>query len=309
MRRRRKQPVNNDENREIETVLVMDYFALMFRQIFAAMKGDKYCSDNYALWKSYMLIGKNGDDGIFGYIQKFKPDRIVLAIDEKNNWRKDLYSEYKAHRGAIRKKSNVNFNEFFPIAEKFLEELQDIFHNIVFLKVPLCEGDDLVAVLSQDIYPDDKLKKFIIAASDKDFLQLQTNKNVVQYCPLIKQYRVCSNPDMTKRIKIIDGDIKDNIPGLKLGVGPAKAEKILKEGLDEFLDSEEDMRDRYALNRSLIDFDYIPDEIRKSIIDAYNAIEVKEVNRSGFFNFFIRNKLAGVAAEFNVYSRDTDRLI
>lgn len=306
MRRSRRRYTSSEKSTNIETVLVIDYSNLIHRTINTAVKDDKYCSDNYALWKSYVMVGKSAHDGIFGMIQKHKPDRVIIALDEKLTWRKEMFDDYKAHRGAIRKKSKVDYEEFFKISDKFLDEMAKVFKNIIFWGVEKCEADDLIAVIAKDIHKDAKV---IIASSDKDFFQLQVNPNVSQYCPLKREFRVCPNPELDLRIKLLCGDRKDNVPGVKFRTGPKTAEKILKEGLDDFLDSEEGLRDKYILNRKLIDFNYIPEDIHQNILDDYAKIEVGDVDQASFFNFFIRNKLARVAAEFGIYSKYTEKLI
>lgn len=306
MRRSRHRFYESNKSTKIERVLVIDYSNLIHRTINSAVKDDKYCSDNYSLWKSYMMVGKNSHDGIFGMIMKHKPDRVIIALDERITWRKTVYPEYKAHRGAQRKKSLVNYEEFFPISDAFLEDLSKIFKNLIFFKVPNCEADDLIAIVVKDIHTDCEV---IIASNDKDFYQCQKYSNVRQYDPLNKDFKICPNPEVALRVKIITGDRNDGIPGIKFRTGPKTAEKILNEGLDDFLNSEEGLRDKYILNRTLIDFDYIPNDIRESIIESYKNLKIEDMDHGGFFNFFVKHKLAGIAADFGIYSKYIERLI
>lgn len=303
MRRTKYKSLNKD--RKIEKVLIIDYSNLMHRTIFNTIKDDKYNENDYALWKSRILTGKYPGDGIFGLMLKHKPDRLILAIDSRKSWRHDIFSDYKNHRALERKKSKVDFDSFFPMAEKFLEELTNIFKNVITIQVDNTEADDIIAVLGKEVHND---CEYIIASNDKDFHQLTKYKHIKQYDPLNKEFKNITNPEMELRLKIILGDRNDGIMQLKNGVGKVNAAKILKNGLSDFLDAE-NLHEKYNQNKILIDFDCIPEDIKDKIIKEYKEIELGEINRKDFFNFFIKNKIAGIAGEFTQYSKHLETLI
>lgn len=280
-----------DRNKKIVNPYVLDYSALMYRTINVAILKDPYCDNNYAVWKSMMLLGTNGkNDGIFGFLQKFTPDRFIMAIDAKYVWRHDVFPEYKGHRKAVKKASKVDFDEFYPIAKEFLEDLKRTFKQFVFLDIPKCEADDIVAVLAKEIFHDEKMN---IIASDGDFLQLQPLNNIFQYCPLKRKYITSINPELELQLKYIAGDRKDNIMAIKKYI---RAKSVLEKGLDTFMEANPDLHEKYKINKTLLDFNCIPAYIKESIISTYKNYKT-ELNEDTF-NFFIRNKISGVAGDY-----------
>ena len=95
--------------------------------------------------------------------------------------------------------------------------------------------------------------------------------------------------------KIIIGDATDDVPQLKFRVGPKTVEKILSEGLDEWL-QENDLKEKFDRNRKLVDFDYIPSEYHQPVIDAVNSWKQGKFNGSEYMTF-IANAHLGLEIE------------
>ena len=80
-------------------------------------------------------------------------------------------------------------------------------------------------------------------------------------------------PEKDLFIKCVIGDKSDNIPGVFKKCGKKTAEKyydnqdLFKEKL-----TLENREDQYKLNRLLIDFTNIPEELRNSFIETYNEL-------------------------------------
>jgi 5'-3' exonuclease len=70
--------------------------------------------------------------------------------------------------------------------------------------------------------------------------------------------------------KAIRGDVSDNIPAIDKKIGDKTAAKLAtnKDILDEKLKNVR-VRDRFELNKRLIMFEYIPDDIRSKVIDTW----------------------------------------
>jgi 5'-3' exonuclease len=278
-------------------VLMLDGHNLIFRMIFvSAMVGKRdHLSENetYEYWKYLMT------NNILNLIKKFNPTRVVLTLDAQNNWRKDIYAEYKAKRKVDRDNSIViNFETFWPVVNEYFDTFTSIFKNIVFLTIDRCEGDDIIAILTKE---EMKNGEVIVVTSDKDFIQLLSNKNVSLYNP-IKQKMVTSTDSKKELdIKIISGDKSDGIPAIRPKIGVKTAEKILKEGIDIYM-QDEMLKANYERNRKIIDFNFIPTEIQNIILKKYQEFIIDVMDKRKLFTFLTNCNVSKILENYSQYS-------
>lgn len=265
--------------RPIKKVLVIDNHNLMFRCIAGAWKHD-IMDENFTYWK-YLVINQ-----ICTFINMFKPDRVIFAMDARNYWRKDIFPEYKATRKKGMDSSDIDFEKFFPVANEFYEELERVFPNVCFLCVERCEADDLIAVLTKHIIKRD----ITVVTTDKDMYQLMKEDHYQQYDPIKKKIITVLNPQRELDVKIIMGDKGDNISAIQPRTGPATAKKILDAGLELVLE-DENVKELYIRNKKLIDFDYIPDKIVGRIKKSYSDFVCGSFNGNNVFNFLMKHRL------------------
>lgn len=142
---------------------------------------------------------------------KLRADHIVLALsDDKANWRKTIYPEYKANRGE---------------KPAMIPALREYMFNAwrTFIR-PTLEADDVLGILatSNGAIPGEK----IIVSIDKD---LKTVPGKL-YNPNHPDDGVVDitefEADLYHMMQTLTGDRVDNYPGCP-GIGPVKAEKIL----------------------------------------------------------------------------------
>jgi hypothetical protein len=82
--------------------------------------------------------------------------------------------------------------------------------------------------------------------------------------------------DITNVITPLDYGLTEETKGKRRpGFGPAKCEKVLKEGYQHWL-KRMGLEERYQLNRNLIDFQKIPKTIQNRIWKAYHEYEYPE---------------------------------
>ena len=277
------------EKDEPENILLVDGHNLIFRTIFIAdQQNTKFGVDDdktFSYWK-YLFI-----NSIFKMISNFEPTKVIIAIDSRKNWRKDVYSEYKAHRKAARDNSGIDFEAFFPVFDAFYEDLKTTLCNMMWIRVDRCEGDDIIAVATR-MYKNSKIK---IISTDRDLNQLMKNKNVVQYDPIKRKYVESVNPAVDLELKIIMGDKGDNIPAIRPKVGPATAASIISKGtLQELLESDINIQKNYIRNTVLIDLEKIPSDVENAIIEEINSYTLKKLDGKKFFNFAIKHRLASL---------------
>src|SRR5210317_1286177 len=84
------------------------------------------------------------------YRQKFpKKDYgdVILACDAPNNWRREVFPQYKANRRKNRSESDFNWDEAFRILNETREEIRVNF-PYKLIQVDGCEADDVIGTLA-----------------------------------------------------------------------------------------------------------------------------------------------------------------
>jgi 5'-3' exonuclease len=135
---------------------------------------------------------------------------IIVCIDSRNNWRKDIYAEYKGHRSKKRAESNIDYTEFYQLITDTVEKLKDFFPFKV-VEVDYAEADDVISVLSKEY---SKNQDVLIISEDKDFKQLLVYPRVKQFKPIEKKFVSITPEELTEwRLEhTIKGDEGDNVP-------------------------------------------------------------------------------------------------
>lgn len=274
---------------EDKNVVLIDCHNLIFRTLFVSENHNKTTGssdeESYSYWK-YLFLKT-----FTNIINQFKPDEVIVAMDERHSWRKNFYADYKANRKVARDGSKIDFEKFFPMLDKFLTDLTETLTNCKWIKVNECEGDDIIAIATKVL----KDKKITIISTDRDLNQLLKNKNVKQYDPVKRKYTESLNPNVDLEVKIIMGDKGDNIPAIKPRCGIATAATIVSNGtLDELLESSEEIKKNYIRNKMLIDLEFIPQNIQNDIADRINSYTLEKLNGNKLFNFMIKHRLSSM---------------
>jgi hypothetical protein len=229
------------------------------------------------------------------YRTKFKDEygEIIICCDNRKYWRRDLFKYYKAHRKKAREESDIDWNALFGYLNKIKQEIKDNFPYII-MEVQFAEADDIIAILSEHI-----TAKNVIVSSDKDFGQLTKFSWVNQYSPTIKDFIVIENPNEFKREHIMKGDRGDGIPNFlssdsclvdgirQTPINYRKIDNWKKLNPEIFCDRK--MLKGYKRNQKLVDFDFIPENIKQEILNEY--ISYLNNDRSKIFDYFIANNL------------------
>lgn len=274
-----------------ENVLIIDLNNLIYRTLAIASFKVPDDVEDFAYWKHLFI------NNIFSSIRQFEPSKVIFAIDSQNLWRRELYPEYKLGRKEAREKSTIDFKAFFKMFDTFLPELKKALTNMYLLHIDNCEADDIIAVLTKEVFNDSE--RVNIISTDKDFIQLLKQKNVILYNPIKKGNVNSINPAKDLTIKILMGDKSDNIPAVKKGVGPATAEKIVNEGMDSFLETDVAIKEAYLRNKSIIDFTLIPERIRTLVKEGYANYAITEYKSMNLWGFLTRHRLSKLADDLN----------
>ncbi len=185
----------------------------------------------------YGLPPMNRADGtpinaVFGFtnmlvklIEDYSDDKMIVIFDAaRENFRNQIYPEYKANRG----EAPDDLIPQFPLIRKCVKSF-----NIPQLEIEGFEADDLIATYVS-LAEKDKIET-IIVSSDKDLMQL-VSKNVTMLDPMknkkieIKdvEEKFGVQPDKVIFIQALTGDKVDNIPGAP-GIGPKTASQLINE--------------------------------------------------------------------------------
>jgi 5'-3' exonuclease len=232
------------------------------------------------------------------YAKQFrsKYGEIVIACDSKHYWRRDVFPFYKAHRKKDREKSEFDWHLIFETLNKIRDELKENFPYRV-LEVDGAEADDIIAVLAGRLSPNEEI---LILSSDKDFVQLQKYPNVTQYSPILKRFVKTEDPKSYIKEHIIRGDKGDGIPNFlspdnvfavgerQKVINSKKLAEWIQSDPSEFCTTDVMMRN-YKRNQMLVDLDYIPENIKQQIVDAFDT--TKPGTKQKMLNYFIENRL------------------
>lgn len=159
------------------------------------------------------------------------PDYIAACFDRPEpTFRKEMFSDYKAHRPATAEELISQIVKARELFEKF---------NIPIFEKSGYEADDLIGSLV-NIFKNQPDLKITILTGDLDTLQLITNdriivqtfkkgvNDIIVYNEKAVIERYGFKPKHLPDYKGLAGDSSDNIPGVK-GVGPKTAAKILSQ--------------------------------------------------------------------------------
>tara|TARA_B100000282_G_scaffold56432_1_gene37149 strand:+ start:1067 stop:1921 length:855 start_codon:yes stop_codon:yes gene_type:complete len=235
------------------------------------------------------------------YRSKFQGEfgELVLCYDNKTNWRREYFPNYKHSRRKGRKESKLDWNNIFDTLHMIKSELTEFFPYKV-LEVDNAEADDIIASVVFHVASEPKnYEKVLILSSDKDFIQLQKYNFVSQYSPMQKKFINGVDPTTYIKEHILKGDRGDGVPNFlspdNTFVDELRQRPLSKRKLEAWIDLEpsdycnEEMMRNYQRNRTLIDLSYIPDDIKEKCTETF--LDAPEGNRKHLLNYFIKKKL------------------
>lgn len=205
---------------------------------------------------------------------------VVIACDGMNNWRKEVFPQYKANRRKSRETSDFDWNEAFRILHSVREELLENFPYKV-IHVDGCEADDIIGTLVENTNEFGNHEKVMIISADKDFAQLQRFDNVRQFSPLTKKFIDEDHARLKLQEHIIRGDASDGVPNVlshdDVFIEGLRQTPVTKKKLTEILDNLGDGHQphgaswyrNYQRNQRLIDLTFTPQELKSEILNEY----------------------------------------
>lgn len=209
--------------------------------------------------------------------KKFKTQYIYWFKDAPRStiWRMPIADDYKEGRA-----STPGISDFFKY----------VFQNLIdpehLISTDNAEADDLIAVACQyetELFQKDKNNKnsIIIVSGDTDLLQLVNDHTQLVKLPklepipltvkLDKNRKLEVSPRVYLEMKIILGDKTDNITKVFSGCGPKTSYDIANDPtlFKKHIEDHPKRLAKYEHNKTMIDFERIPSELRETILQTY----------------------------------------
>lgn len=235
-------------------------------------------------------------NSIRAIVHKFKREygNVIICCDSKKYWRKEVFPFYKASRKKMREKSDMDWDLVFEVLDEVRTDLINIFPYKVVL-VERTEADDVIGTLVPRLAAHEPV---LIASSDGDFKQLHQYGNVKQYNPMLGIYVTSPDPQLELKEKILTGDSGDGIPSVLnnddvfvagIRQKPLSAKKKAALLTEDFNDPNIEYYRNISRNKLLIDLSMIPQDIKNSIIEAYE--QEQSGSKQLMMKYFIEKRL------------------
>ena len=185
-------------------------------------------------------------------------------------WRNALYDKYKGTRD---RDDGFMGGQFFKMAYD-----EDVFAAGGVSKTlfhPKLEADDCIALSVKHLLAKYEDCKIYIITSDKDYLQLLEPRVQIYnlaFKNLAEQKSYPGDPKLQLFCKIVTGDPSDNIPQVLSKCGEKTAIKCYNDRVyfEERL-KKENAQEKFEKNQRLIDFDFIPEDLKAEFMEKYYA--------------------------------------
>jgi DNA polymerase-1 len=188
--------------------LIIDGDMFLYRASFSTEVEIKWDEDTWTLHSSEKESQHSFDSCLRGVVNKLDKDAaFILAFSDTENYRYDIFPNYKANRRNTRK----------PLGLKALREWAiESYDSRVF---PRLEADDVCGIMATED------PTFVAVSGDKDFGTLP----ITWYNMLRDEMRSVTHEEADKFhfIQTLAGDPTDGYMGVK-GIGTKTAEKILE---------------------------------------------------------------------------------
>jgi len=269
-------------------------------------------------------------------IRQIQPTSVYVVFDGAGSTtnRKNLLPEYKSGRNLQR---ITNWEVFEDLDDEHDSKVDQIVRLIQYLKMlPIktvafdkVEADDIIAVLSKKLETEYNSNVFIVS-SDKDFIQIVTDKTIV-YRPMEKEYYTKETVKEKFGVlaenfilyKTLLGDNSDKVPGVK-GLGakgifkkfPELQEQILT--LNDIFDiSTRKFKEHVVYSRIVQDQDRLENtykimDLSTPMIDEHEIEflnhlvkdDLPELNSKPFITLYEEDKLGGMIRNLEYWIRD-----
>lgn len=195
--------------------LLIDGDVYIYRACVVTEKLINFDEDNCFMLGSLSEAKEVFANELNSFLEMFNTDKYIIALSDKENFRKDILPSYKANRK----------NKPKPMQYNFLRQWVEEEYNTI--SRPRLEGDDILGILATSPVIIKNPNKIIISL-DKDMKTLPAK----YYDSLKDERKVITEQqaNYNHMLQTLTGDVADNYKGLQ-GVGEVGAKKIIKEDM------------------------------------------------------------------------------
>ncbi len=202
---------------------------------------------SFAVGTKMNLLGHE-INGLVGFLKSLgsaikilSPTKVIIVFDGEggSNNRRYLYPEYKGKRDNTR---IINYKSFSNKEDEDVSHYNQIVRLIDYLKVlPVTcisidrlEADDVMGYLTQYLYNKYSDCNITLMSTDKDYLQLvsdrvkvysPTKKKIYEVSNVLEEFKV--HPHNFLLYRVLVGDTSDSIPGV-MGFGESNTPKLFE---------------------------------------------------------------------------------
>ncbi len=211
----------------MKKLVVLDSHSVLFKSHFAFMRNPLRNSRGMVTSALFGFLRT-----FFSLLEEFEPDYLCFAFDKsRDTFRREIYPQYKAHRGATPEELVTQF----PYARKLAEAL-----GIQTLMLDQYEADDILGSVSHQFTRSHEDLEAYLITGDRDSFQLVRQRVYVGYTSsrskngieIYDEKRIQETydlePERLIQVKALQGDSSDNIPGVR-GIGEKTALKLIRE--------------------------------------------------------------------------------
>jgi len=168
-------------------ITIIDFSHLCMRMLhISVLETNPKVKDGLFITKEYESYFKHLIFNSISIIKSKLGGEIVIAMDSKGNWRKDIYPDYKGQRKKVKDDSKINYKDFYGIVNDISEVMIESFPFKV-LKVDKAEADDIAGVIAQRFGNEIDIT---LVTSDKDWFQVMVeNPKVKVYDPMKREFK------------------------------------------------------------------------------------------------------------------------
>lgn len=232
---------------------------------------------------------------------------LVICCDGRKYWRREFFPNYKANRKKARDNSDLDWTLIFDTLSMIRDEIKQNFPYKV-LHLERAEADDIVAVLAKWSQNNgliqqglvEEPQKILVVSSDGDFIQLQKYDNITQWSPIQKKYVKATKKELYEKtithiVKAGDDGIPNILSNDDVFVKGERQKPVSAKRLQEFIDNgfaackTEEERRNWHRNQTLVDFEFIPEDVQNEIIDTYVNYKTT-ADKMTIMNYLIANK-------------------
>lgn len=227
---------------------------------------------------------------------------MVITCDGQNYWRRTFFPAYKGLRKKARDESDLDWGFIHECLHEIREDLAKYFPYRV-IRHDRAEADDVFGILAMMTQEFGRYEPVVVITSDKDAKQLLKYDNVIQFSPMLKKQIRLTKKELYEWMitHIVKGDAGDGVPSIMsednffMNEDRGRQKSISAKRLQEFFDQgigacRDDLeRARYQRNQTLVDFEFIPDDVRAEVIEMYDNYEVKR-DLNEVFNYLVKHR-------------------